>query len=354
MPNSKINTPAWNDFASTLIERLRHHHGAPSDASHTPSDLDELFTKFESGKDVERFGQVTRSPLRYVPARQVLIAIRLAATFKSPTAIDIALQCGALTVVRDIGVVDLTILKDVLSICFPRAPWQILAPDIVDGALSKNAQARLASAITDSFDLIEPVLIMQTHGLSLPKHLTAMVPPVFPMAPICGDVLATLLHSGHLSDQITDPVALRAALPHDDVLSGLETVTACAALRAPTLQDALIKLNAITKRDVHSTGPRLEDMTGDTLALSAARRIVDDLKLWKAGKAGWDEISRSLLLYGPPAPEKPIWPVPSATARGSPLSTPALAHGNRRDIWAICCARCGPVLLKHDAMRPAF
>jgi cell division protease FtsH len=66
----------------------------------------------------------------------------------------------------------------------------------------------------------------------------------------------------------------------------------------------LAQLNAVTKRDAQSSGPRLEDKSGDSPALSAARRVVDDLQLWKGGKASWHEISRSLLLYGPPGTGK--------------------------------------------------
>ncbi|AML51798.1 AAA family ATPase [Falsihalocynthiibacter arcticus] len=60
-------------------------------------------------------------------------------------------------------------------------------------------------------------------------------------------------------------------------------------------------------------------------ALSAARRIVDGLKLWKTGKAGWDEISRSLLLYGPPGTGKTY--LARAVGNGAGLSVVNASFG---------------------------
>jgi ATP-dependent Zn protease len=306
MPHANLKKPVWTTLANTMIARLRRHHGMPQDHDDDSptAELELLFAKLESGEDIIPLGKVPRAPSRYIPARQVLIAIRLAATFGSSKVVEQSLHCGALTVVRDVAVADLSTITDVLKICFGEAKWQIISPDTTDGGLAKSAQSRLEWLITESFDLIEPVLILQPGGVSLPKHLAAMAPTTHTMMPISVDIVTALLHSGHLSDQIASIDSLRSALPTDDALADLDTVTACAALRAPSLYDALIKLDAVTARNAHSSVPRLEDITGDSPALAAARRIVDDLVPWKKGKAGWDEISRSVLFYGPPGTGK--------------------------------------------------
>lgn len=310
MPHSNTQIPLWSAYADTLIRRLRRHHGLSSssvlgagDTDDEPSELDELFAKFESGKGVERFATATEVPSRYIPARQLLTVIRLAASIGSEEVELQSRQCGGLTVLRNIPLEELTTLKETIRGCFPRSGWQIIAPDVTDGALAKNAQDRFSRTIAESLDRIEPVLILQTDGISLPKNLIILAPPILPLVPITGNVLTAFIEAGHLSDQICSVSNLRAALPKDAVLAQLATADACAALRAPTLHAALINLSEMTKRDMQS-GPRLEDMTGDSPALMAARRIVADLVLWRQGKAGWHEISRSLLLFGPPGTGK--------------------------------------------------
>lgn len=51
-------------------------------------------------------------------------------------------------------------------------------------------------------------------------------------------------------------------------------------------------------------GPSLEDIAGDGEALVAARQLVADLALWQHGKLVWNDLCRSLLLYGRPGPGK--------------------------------------------------
>lgn len=308
MPQYNIPMPTWAAFANTLIDRLRRHHGVPSaieERNHEPSELDQLFDLFDSSDGTaERFASAVETPSCYIPARQLLSAIRIAAAYGSAEAELASHQCGALTVIRNIALEDLTTIKDTLHGIFPKKQWEIIAPDVVDGALAKTAQERFNRIIADSLDRIEPVLVLQTDGVTIPKNLVTLGPPILPLASITGDVLAVYIQAGHLCDQISNLRDLRAALPNDQALTALSTTDACAALRAPTLHKALQNLGEMTKRDVNSSGPRLEDITGDSPALRAARRIVDDLLLWRQGKAGWHEISRSILFYGPPGTGK--------------------------------------------------
>ena len=50
--------------------------------------------------------------------------------------------------------------------------------------------------------------------------------------------------------------------------------------------------------------PTLDSLTGDGPALQAARHLVEDLRLWRAGRLDWSEITRSALFYGPPGTGK--------------------------------------------------
>ncbi|MCX7567743.1 AAA family ATPase [Sulfitobacter sp. F26169L] len=306
MPQSNFIQPVWADFAFATIDTLRRHHGVPAPYSADTvrkmeplSELDELFARFDDGKTTEILAECSSLPSRYVPARQLLTTIRISATIDGSGAYEQSRLCGALTVISDITPSDMRSLKDVLALAFPHEGWQIVSPDIVDGSVTKNAQDRFDIAIAEHLDRIEPVLILQANGVSLPRHLVATVPQILPFAAISREILMTYMLAGHLCDQIPDPDALYAALPNDADLAHLDTLDTCAALRAPTPLSAVRRLDAMIRNDARSSGPRLKDFAGDSPALVAARRIVDDLLLWQQGKAGWNEISRSMLLCGP-------------------------------------------------------
>lgn len=311
MPHTTFTPPAWSAFAHAAVENLRRHHGVPAvytaDAAHKMepvTDLDELFARFDDRDEAETMAEYTSLPSRYVPARQLLTAIRLAASFGGTDAYEASRLSGALTVISNIASSDMHIVRDTLKAGFPHASWKIVSPDIIDGKVGKAAQDRFDIAIEDSIDRIEPVLILQSQGVSLPRHLEAIAPQILPLAPPSRDILTAYILAGHLCDQVPNAETLYRALPDDSDLFELGTLDVCAALRAPTPRIVLQRLSAMISTNVKTAGPRLADFSGDSPHLLAARRIVDDLLLWQQGKAGWNEISRSLLLYGPPGTGK--------------------------------------------------
>ncbi|QUJ76952.1 AAA family ATPase [Sulfitobacter albidus] len=287
-----------------MIDRLRKRHGVfLSDDNEEPSELDILFQKFEGPEPAERFADTAQLPSRYVPARKLLSAIRIAATVGSSEVERDAFNCGAITVVSGIPIADLETITETINDIFP-SRWTIVGPDLTNGALSTTAQSRFNRLVTESMDKIEPILILHTDGITLPKALQITVPNPLILAPVTHDVVLEFLASGHLADQTAGSGNLRAALPSEPELQGLTTVELCAALRAPILHDAISRLGQIAHRDAQAEGPRLEDMHGDGVALTAARRIVADLLAWKAGKAQWHEINHTMLLYGAPGTGK--------------------------------------------------
>lgn len=311
MPTSTFILPAWADLAHRSLASLRKYHGAttsPLEESagkmETASDLDVLFSKFDDGKESDTFGNPILGPIGTVPARRVVTTMRLAQAFGSVAAYDESLEHGAVTVLGGIAAVDLDTLKRTLRRGYPFADWQIVAPDVSDGRLAKGAQERFESALVEYLDKTTPILVLQVEGATLPRHFLALDPQVLEMPPMSRDVLILSMLAGSLSDQIPDPCALHRALPDDARLTGITTLELCAVLRAATPHTALARLEAMTGASIKARGPRLEDYGNDTPVLTAARRIVDDLKLFKTGQTGWDDVSRSLLLYGPPGTGK--------------------------------------------------
>ncbi|MCX7560229.1 AAA family ATPase [Sulfitobacter sp. F26204] len=308
MPHLTKKTPTWAAFADTLIERLRRHHGlAPArflnDEDEEPSELDILFQKLEGPVPATQFTERADISSRYLPARQLLTGIRLAATFGSQDQEQESAQCGAITVIRDIAIEDLQLIKDTMKSAFPTR-WLIIEPDVAEGAFAKNAQSRFNRLLVDSVDKIEPVIILQPDGITLPAHLKAVAPTTLAFSYVTHDVLLKFLTCGHLADQLAGAGNVRAALPTETAMKALGAVDICAATRAPALHQAVERLRRMTHRHAKENGPRLEDITGDNTALTAARRIVADLLDWQAGKAAWHELSHSLLLYDAPGTGK--------------------------------------------------
>ncbi|WP_422003097.1 AAA family ATPase [Roseovarius mucosus] len=312
-PNIKSSReePTWLPFAHVLIERLRLHHAgrghlvsdAQSDNQEGDTDdaLGEIFQRFNDGQP--ELEQPINAPWAPVPARQVLTALRLAVAFGSEDALRAAQDARAVTILADFTIGDLELVTDVLKFCVPNAGWAVVAPPITEGAVSASQALRFAVLIEEAMDLISPVLILCPLGAPLPEHIRQAGLPLWRLPPVSREILMAQLQAGGLGVALTDEAAFQQALPDDARLAKLSTAHACTALRGPTLPDVSARLAAMTLTDRKDV-PRLEEMTGDSSALLAARRLVADLLLWKAGQVAWSELSRSILFYGPPGTGK--------------------------------------------------
>ena len=126
------------------------------------------------------------------------------------------------------------------------------------------------------------------------------------------------------------------------------------ALRGATVGDVARNLSALraAQKLAHRDQPSLDAITGDSPALSAARAMVADLQLWRAGELGWNELTRTALFHGPPGTGKAGSPKPWRDLRALPPSRPVSANGRPRAIWAICSKPCARVLPRPAAAPP--
>lgn len=305
--------PLWLPLANDLIARLRLHH---ADRDHLIADvapsaleaemaadenLSAVFARFQ--KDQADALQHLSEPWAPIPARQILTAMRLAAAFGSISVLQDAQQSRAVTIVTDITLSDLDLVNQVLKGCFPTARWTLLSPGISDGAISKTSAARFQTSIEVAMDAITPTLILVPAGVEMPDYLRHADLPCVRLPSVTRDIVVAHLRTGDLGHRLTDEDAFRQALPDDAQLASLDTDRICMALRTPVLDGVIKRLSTLTQAD-NPHVPRLEEMTGDTPALMAARRLVADLQLWKQGTVAWSELSRSILFYGPPGTGK--------------------------------------------------
>ncbi|SIS92756.1 AAA family ATPase [Paracoccus saliphilus] len=123
------------------------------------------------------------------------------------------------------------------------------------------------------------------------------------LAPLGREVLIAHLGHSHNANDSIDADALRDALPDDRLLAALPFTTLRLALRAPTARAVAERITELCA-PMQSDGPDLDAMAGDGPALTAARQLIADLKLWQDGQVPWTDLSRSMLLYGPPGTGK--------------------------------------------------
>lgn len=310
----RTDLPSWLPLATDLITRLRLHHTGRdhliSDAAEpsvfeaemaADETLGAVFERFNAGQSEPEAHIV--EPIAPIPSRQLLIAVRLAVAFGTMDDFARAQQSRALTVLTDMDAIDLDLASQVLKACRPYKPWTLLAPSLTDGAVTKAHSTRFWSTVETALDAYTATLILLPGGMAIPDYLRHAGLPTYRLPPVNADIIVAHLRAGELGDALTDEAGFRQALPDDARLAGLSMAQICTALRAPGLPDVLTRLAAMTQSD-KPDAPRLEDMTGDSPALLAARRLVADLLLWKEGTVAWSELSRSILFYGPPGTGK--------------------------------------------------
>jgi cell division protease FtsH len=145
-------------------------------------------------------------------------------------------------------------------------------------------------------------LLIVLAGGALPEPQLQDRMQVIDFAPVDAQVLQALLARTHPAGKSRDIAALHIAM------NGFH----------PGMADLLIALRGATVGDVarnlvrpargaktgHHDQPNLDAITGDSPALSAARAMVADLQLWRAGELGWNELTRTALFHGPPGTGK--------------------------------------------------
>lgn len=288
----------------------------------------------ESTPDASRLGRALPHLLgpMAVPRHRLLLLVRLAATLGSPDAVDRLLSPGALTVLDDVPADDLDGTRELLEFVLP-APCTIssspriaadvpdllvIRPILSDGRMSDYALREYRRDVVAALQTPSPVLILQPPEAALPEGLPEVRMPRILYKPLDRDMVLALLRFSHSGEGGFDEEALRAALPPDAVLAKLDPLSLVLALRASTAEAITARLASVadpappapsappgpSETPQAMSAPSLDSFAGNAPALRAARQMVADLRAWRAGQIGWNDLSRSLLLYGPPGSGK--------------------------------------------------
>lgn len=344
----------------------------PRETDHAPrTDLDDILDYVEAEADAAAALMADALPpvpdasgketavyaLRPVAA---LAVMRFAATFTSPAALYEALSVpGSLTVISaDTLGLDETLCK-VIDHILARAPfWPDDAPlpkviRAEDAVLPKEQHkgeagpvGLLVPAVRTALETRRPVVAVALAAGTLPPALRTLKPSMVPLAPLDRTMLTGILAEAYpdRGDRNEDGVATLAHELDDGGCKGLGPDDLVLALRSPTLEGAIAALvQTMTPQD--ADGPGLEDFPLPREVREPLEQMVADLVAWQAGQIPWQDVSRGILLSGPPGSGKTE--IPRLIAKSAGIS---VVSGSIAD-WSAEGAR-GSEVIKN--MRAAF
>ncbi|GGH63830.1 AAA family ATPase [Frigidibacter albus] len=285
--------------------------------SHLPPDLAQDIRSRDGDPDATLITGEDR-PAVPVPVAWLLMAARLAATFRSAERFAEMTRAGAVALlrvpeVRDVANASLVIRRALLpeGQLIVRRPdilehgvdqLVFLCPDTSDGQLSRSTTSQVTEWIAQSLATDRPVLILVPAALRLPETLRAVLPEPVDVRTVDRDILLATLRRSHSATGKIDEGAARSALPSDRALAMLSGVELGAGLREASAREVALRLAALARRNTAHVGQH--GINGSGPAADAARRIAADLVDWSRNGLAWQDVTRSLLLYGPPGTGK--------------------------------------------------
>ncbi|MGR3435063.1 MAG: AAA family ATPase [Shimia sp.] len=341
MPTDRTPAP-WAHLAETVIARLRSaiaedgwfaatdltHPATDHDAS-SPGSFSSRMTRAAARLDPpmhlpdEQIDAIRRAggdphrtdaggrdrPGVHIPTDELLLAIRLAATFGSTDRRDAMLTEGATTLIGTDRPIEATVLRRLIQALLPE-DWRIRSGDdgggdrilvvqSVPGAEENwGALHRSLKEVTDAISDRAPLLCVTADPATLPDGLRHGA-DLLPLARLDQEIVLATLRASHSATGAIDAGPVRAALPSDEMLSGIDETALLLAFRASGPVEVACRL-ARAVRPHPGAGPTLVDVAGTGPAEAQARRMVRDLQAWRAGRVAWSDVERSVIFHGAP------------------------------------------------------
>ncbi|MDF2143265.1 AAA family ATPase [Paenirhodobacter sp. CAU 1674] len=352
-------SPAWSALADRAIERLRAHHQRLAARREAPACDDTFAPGAGAGRAARRatgprpdatptapqavLAQLSRSPARRhlppeawdaivaqggdpfataedgrcrpqieLPLGELLLALRLAATFTSPTDLARRLAPGALTVLTGLDWPDRALLEPVLEHAILPDAWGATsrAAKIDDSGpcLRVFTDTARDDVLREALGARTPLLFALASDTKLPAAFSGALDQHLTLAPITPELLLTLLAATHSATGRIDAAAVRAALPSAAALARLTPEHCLIAARAPNARAVAERLAGFAGAVAQTPAPApvrdLETLAQRSPAHMTAWRIVRDLVAWREGTVSWTDLTRSLLLHGAPGTGK--------------------------------------------------
>ncbi|MHA7889393.1 ATP-binding protein [Roseicyclus sp.] len=181
-------------------------------------------------------------------------------------------------------------------------PVLMLAEDAVRGGTVDLhwVLAELSDRARDAIDRRTPLVVLTIVAGPTPKPRRDLSPRVVTLAPLERDMLGPLF-SWAYPEQDTAPA--RAMLPAGLVLSRLGPDALMLALRTRDPADAVRALGAALT-PTRAEGLGLEAFPLPDAVRAPVMQVVRDLRDWHAGQLAWRDVTRGVLVMGPPGSAK--------------------------------------------------
>ncbi len=223
------------------------------------------------------------------------------------------------------------------------APLMFAAHDAVRASPSdaNRPLGNLADTVLDALESSLPIVFAAAVEGLVPQPVQDLRPEVVRLAPLGPEMLSLLLDLAYPASAVPADCLMRAqTLPVERL--GLDTLIL--ALRAP---DPASALNAI-ERSLAPAAPNrraLADFPLPAPVRECVEQLLADLRSWREGEIGWHEVSRGMLLCGPPGSGKTELARLIGAEAGITVVSGSLAQ------WSADGARSSDVI---RAMRTAF
>lgn len=143
-------------------------------------------------------------------------------------------------------------------------------------------------------------IVLVTERLEhIPFEMRAAADIVKVLAPPTAEHYKAAAREIGMNGMTSDIAALMTGFSFD-VLSATIMGTRPLATVVRYLRRSVAEREKATPVPAKPKGPALEDMAGYGAAKTWGLQLADDLRAWKAGEIGWEDVDRGALLYGPP------------------------------------------------------
>ncbi|MBT8155150.1 AAA family ATPase [Epibacterium ulvae] len=208
-----------------------------------------------------------------------------------------------------------------------------------------HTKGRTASQREDFEDAVEAavrnghkLLALTPDANSMSPLMRAMCGRVLNWPPLTGQMIIEMLRVTHTATGKLSEDAIVNLLPSDSEITALPlAVIESAFLEKTTLKVAQTLATAAKRfRTLPPSSTTLNDIVLNSDTRAPIERLIADIASWKARRVPWNEVSSSVLFYGPPGNGKTLLASALAGSLGVPLIATSYSdcqrHGHQGDM----------------------